>query len=361
MGLVPAGDFGEDGLRAHGGDDDIIFFRCQQLGGGLGAGEHPGAAVGGEILHILQVHPQIPLEGGCHRVQNVAADLLILFVEGHIVAPLEQPLHGLHPGGPAADDRRLLLPGGGGQNAFGIFVEAAPHGVDAAELGGVGAGHAEAGAAQAGHMLPFPALGILPGHIIVGMEATVEGHQIRLAGSDDLLGLCGILDGAHHADRQVGIGLLDGLGEAHVDLLLHGVVGHEPAHVIGFAVQVVEAGGNMEDVDLILDIADELDGLLQMHLVGGEFLGADAVLDDEVFSHLGAHRIQHLAGEAGAVFETAAVFVRALVILGAGKLGDEVAVGAVDHADLHARLPAEARAYFPTVSRIFSFVISMVA
>ena len=59
-----------------------------------------------------------------------------------------------------------------------------------------------------------------------------------------------------------------------------------------------DAGGDVQDVHLVPDAADELERLVEVHLLRVILLGGDAVLDDEVLADGGAHRVEHLAGEA---------------------------------------------------------------
>ena len=172
----------------------------------------------------------------------------------------------------------------------------------------------------------------------------MHGDEIRLAGGDDLLRLGDVLDGAHGIHDQVRVGLLDVRRKMDVIHLIQSVGLIHILHVLRLAPDVVDAAGDMEDIHLVLDIGDEFQRLVEMGALGGmEFLGGDAVLDHEVFPDSGADRVQHLHGEAGAVFRAPAVLVRAPVEKGAGKLGKKIAVGPVKHQHFHAGLLAEFR------------------
>ena len=98
----------------------------------------------------------------------------------------------------------------------------------------------------------------------------------------------------------------------------------------------METGGDVEDIDLLLYQLDELKRLFEMHAVGMDLVGRDAVFDDKAPAAPLADSVQHLNSEAGSVFEGTAVLVHALVVEAAGKLRDQVPVATVDHAHLEA-------------------------
>ena len=142
---ICARDVRDDRLGADGGDHRVVVFGGEQLGRRLRAEQDARAAAGGEVLHIADVVAQIRLERGGGAVARVAADARRPLVERHVVAALQQPLDRLHAARTAADDGDLFLPRGGGQDPVGVSAEAAPDGVDGAELRRVRAREAEAG------------------------------------------------------------------------------------------------------------------------------------------------------------------------------------------------------------------------
>ena len=70
-------------------------------------------------------------------------------------------------------------------------------------------------------------------------------------------------------------------GVVDVVLPVHEVVLPPVAHVLELAVQ---SGGDVEDVDLVLDQLDEPERLGEVHAVGMDLVGRDAVFDDEVLA-----------------------------------------------------------------------------
>ena len=105
----------------------------------------------------------------------------------------------------------------------------------------------------------------------------------------------------------------------------------------------METGGDVEDVDLVLYQLDEPERLCEMHAVGVDLVGGDAVFDDKVLAAQLADSVQNLDGEAGPVLEGTAVLVRALVVEGTRELGYQVPVTTVDHAHLEAHPLAAVR------------------
>ena len=183
--------------------------------------------------------------------------------------------------------------------------------------------------------------------VAVGHVALGHGHDVRLAGGDDLLRLLQGGDVAHHAHGNVQA-LLGLGGKGHVELAAleiggDGVGAGQGEHV---------APGHMHDVHILLGGLHEVQGLGQLQPAGGVLGGGHPQLDHHVGTHGLPHRLEHLQGVAAAVLRGAAVLIGAHVGVGGQPLGQEVVVGAVEHDHPEARLLAAHGTVYEAVPQI---------
>ena len=288
------------------------------------------AATHGLINVPGQIVPHQLLEGHHAGVDEQAAQLVRLFVQGDGVAALHQRLRRHHTGGAAADDHDALALGF--RQPLDLPGDAAA-GVDGAAHGrAIGVGVAAQVAAGAGAHSGALAGERLMDDVAVGHEALRHGDDVRLAGGDDVLGLLQRGDHADHRHGDVQV-LLHLGGVVHVQRLVGGAeVGGD-----GVAGGEVENGalGDVHDVHILLRQLHERQRLFKFQTAGDALSGGDPQLDDHVVAHGLADGLQHLEGVLTAVFRTAAVLVGADVGVGGQPLGEEVVVGAVeqDHAE----------------------------
>ena len=325
LGLVHAGHRQDQGLGADGHD-----YRVKSLdgvGGGLGVQLHGDVALvhlGDEPVHVI-LHRI--LEGEVARHVEHTAQLPGGLEQGDLMTPLPSHQSGLHTGRAAAHHGNLLhplhrlhqmgdgvlQPGGGVNGALEVMA------VD----GGVVAAHAlDAG----GHVLPTARHALLDQQGISD-EGPGHGDHVRLTGGQDLL--CGVhgVNGPQGDDGHMELtGLLEGLRYADVG---HGgpeAAGMDPGHPLG----IVHTGGDLEDVQVVLDALTDADALLDVDAALLELGAGDADLDQQALAHLGPDGVQNLDQITAAVVGGAAVLVGALVGQGGEELGQGAGVAAVD-------------------------------
>ena len=240
---------------------------------------------------------------------------------------------GIHTGHAAAHDDHIAL----AKRLGGVAPAqlALTPGVDGAvpqggngTLAGVGSQRVEAGAAQAGGNGVLQTVAGLVDERGVGELLTAQSHEVALAGGDGLLHLIGAIEAAdgHHGDVDV---LLDGLGQIQVAAVLvkHGAEG------LGVDVILIDAGGDVDQIDMILDQLGELDAVFQRHAALDALGAGHTVLDEEVIAADLLDAVADHDREAGAVLHAAAELVGAVVEAGGDELVQQPAMAAVqvDH------------------------------
>ena len=327
---VHAGDGGIHIDGAGGHDDGVGIFLLNERFGDGGVQHDLCTAVQGLLDVPVQIFPHELLEGHHAGVDEQTAQLVRLFVEGDGMAALDQRLGGHHAGGAAADDHNILTLGLG--QLLDLSGNAAA-GIDGAAHGGaVGVGVAAQVAAGAGAHFGALTGQRLVDDVAVSHEALGHGHDVRLAGGDDVLGLLQRGDHAHdsHGDMQV---LFHLGGIVHVQRFV-GLAEIGGDRVAGGEMED-GALGDVHDVHILLRQFHEGQRLLKFQTAGNALGGRDAQLDDHVAAHGLPNGLQHFQRILAPVFGTPAVFIGADVGIGGEPLGEEVVVGTVnqDHAE----------------------------
>ena len=215
---------------------------------------------------------------------------------------------GFAPGGSAADDndglRRVGLRHGVVILISGARVQGAGDGAAFVEHPG-----AAFVAADAGQDLVVAAFRELGGQEGIGEQGPAHGHQIGLAGSDDVFGGLAVADPAHHGDGYAGAdGPLDRGGAIGVPAVRHAGGGNDVFHGL------TDADGDVQHVHAVVghDLGDA-DGLFHVDAAGHEFFHAVAEKDGEIGADLFSDGAQDFEREAHPVFKAAAVGILAEV------------------------------------------------
>ena len=316
---------GHDGSSACCHDDMIGMQGADGVGVGLrvqadidpGAGKH-----GGEICAERGEHALPGRQGG-----NVGktAERGGGLEQHNLVPALRGGEGGFAPGGSAADDndglRRVGLRHGVVILISGARVQGAGDGAAFVEHPG-----AAFVAADAGQDLVVAAFRELGGQEGIGEQGPAHGHQIGLAGSDDVFGGLAVADPAHHGDGYAGAdGPLDRGGAIGVPAVRHAGGGNDVFHGL------TDADGDVQHVHAVVghDLGDA-DGLFHVDAAGHEFFHAVAEKDGEIGADLFSDGAQDFEREAHPVFKAAAVGILAEVGERRHELVDEVAVRPVD-------------------------------
>ena len=182
--------------------------------------------------------------------------------------------------------------------------------------GGVVAAHAlDAG----GNVLGFS------GHALVNQfgisnQASGHGHKICLAVLNDALSGFQRVDGAKGYDGYMDFtGFLEGL--CHIDVGHGGpeAAGMNPGHPLG----VVHTGGNLENVQMILDQLANADALVQVNAALFKLGAGNPDLDEQLIANTGTNGVENLNEIPAAVLRGATVFIGPLV----GQRGEKLRQG----------------------------------
>lgn len=168
------------------------------------------------------------------------------------------------------------------------------------------------------------------GPVGVAEEFAGEKDNVSLTVADDLVGLLGRGDHADRAGDDRGFAA-DGFG---VGNLIAGADGD----LLG---RMVAAGGDVDEVyPFFFEESGEGYGLGQVPACaegfGGPVGGGDADEEGKMLRPGGAEGADDFEGEAGAVFEGAAVLVNPLIRKGREEFVEKIAVGGVDFDDVEA-------------------------
>ena len=224
------------------------------------------------------------LEGHLLGEHQLTAQMAVFLQQGDLVAPLGGGDGGLHARRAAANDHHMLglacllrgdhfqklLPAHGGVYRAGegrstVVVQTME-------------------ATDAGNDIVLPALIELVGPLGVGDQAPGHGHHVRLALGQGLLDEVRILESTQGENRNLDPGIgLDGGGEFGV-----AAVGEKLSGMGDIFSTVVKcAGGDMGDVDPVLEVLDHLDAVLHViaPAIGPQLVAGNAVLDEQLAAH----------------------------------------------------------------------------
>ena len=182
-------------------------------------------------------------------------------------------------------------------------------------------------ALDAGHHVVGVAVdGLLEG-VRVGDQLPGHGEEVALAGGDGVLGGLQALQATHGGDGLGDLaGLLEGLGHMDVGHGRPEAAGMDPGHPLG----VVHAGGDLEDVQVILDQLADADTFFNVDTALLKLGAGDADLDQKLLAHSGPDGVQNFNQIAAAVLRGAAVLVGTLVGQGGQELSQRHTVAGMD-------------------------------
>ena len=163
-------------------------------------------------------------------------------------------------------------------------------------------------------------------HLGIGQLHAGHADKVTHALLQEALGRLGVLDGVDGDDRHVHSGL-DGLGQI-LSPTLGAVARLDHGRCAG-----IHAAGHIEVIHIRLEVFGDLGAGSEIVAALDEVIAVDARADDEITADSSADAGEDAHEEAAAVFHASAVFVGALVGVGAQKLLHEIAVRRVD---LHA-------------------------
>ena len=264
----------------------------------------------------------------CLRSQHgAAAEVITALEDDRVIAALFEQERRLHAAGAAAHDCDRAVIAGLDKILVAIDRGAAGNGVDGAvqvlaRNDGLVAVHAAKALADkilaAGHRL-FDHVGISQLH---------AGHADKVAHAllQEALGRLGVLDGVDGDNGHIH-GSLDGLGQV-LSPALGAVARLDHGRCAG-----VNAAGDVEVIHIRLEVLGDLRASGEVIAALDKIVAVDARADNEVTADSGADTGEDAHEEAAAVFHASAVFIGALVGVGAQKLLHKVAVRRVD---LHA-------------------------
>ncbi len=159
-----------------------------------------------------------------------------------------------------------------------------------------------------------------------------HSHKVALPGGDGLLDLLRRVEATHgnHGDVDV---LFNSLRQIQIAAVLveHG------GKCLGVDVILIHAGGDVNQVNMILNDAGELNAVLQGHAALDALRTAHAVLDEKILSADLLDFIADHDGEPGAVLHAAAEFVGTVIEAGGNELIQQPAVAAVEVHHLEAQ------------------------
>ena len=328
------GNAGDDGIGTYGGDDCIRFHGLHHFRGGLCVEQYVDTQLFHHVDLVVHELSQILLKFCLTGEYQLAAKLSCFFDQGHIVSTLSRYHGSLHAGGAAADDHNFFLFGG---LVFQHFQPVFPGsgGVDGAGKGGIPAVVQTVEAADAGDDLVLPTVEGFVRHMSIGNEASCHGHKVSAAGGDGFFHQVRMLEAAQSQYGNVDLaGLLDLPCQICIVACRQEVVGVHDVLRVG----VEAAGGDVGNVDLVLDHLQIFHTVIGGEAALGQLAAGDAVLDQKLPTHSAPDGIQKHNGEFGPIFQAAAEFIGTGVVFGRKDLGDHQTVTAVDHNAVKAAL-----------------------
>lgn len=163
--------------------------------------------------------------------------------------------------------------------------------------------------AQARHDILGTVVACLGGPQGVGGQGARERHHVAGALGDGALRLLGRLDGAHERHGDIDC-RLDGTGELQVEQM-RVEVSCRSVHV-GLVLDI-EPAGDLNACHVALGLAAKRDDVVKPYAARHPLVSRDAHLHGEARPHGLAAGAQHLQGKAHAIFDGAAVPIRAVV------------------------------------------------
>ncbi len=119
----------------------------------------------------------------------------------------------------------------------------------------------------------------------------------------------------------------------------------------------VKAGGNMDKIHLAIDHLGKLHSFIDLQTALDLLAAGHTVFDQEFIPHPLAHTVDDHEGKFGAVFQTAAVAVRALVVIRREELAQKPAVAAVQQAHIIARILEQRGAFGEMLGHIVHILL----